>query len=178
MLAASRPGPRWRRFCPSWRPAAASRLRSATTWPLFCRVLPTSPSSALLTLLPRRGLPGSSTSLFAFRRHLSPSCRLPWLPVTNSGSSFIPLLHHQIHSRNRWFPLTLTDEKRDSSKEMEILQDWAQWRMAILGHRLNPGGAVGVDYGWDAFPCARARFHCKTHEGALHLPLEIVLHVL
>src|ERR1017187_1390313 len=32
------------------------------------------------------------------------------LPVTNSGSSFTPLLHHQIHSRNRWFPLTLTFE--------------------------------------------------------------------
>src|ERR1039457_1911560 len=112
MSAASRPGRRWRQFSPSWRPAAASRFRSVATWPLFCRVLPTSPSSASLTLPPRRGLPDNSTSLFALCRHLPPSCRLPWLPVTNSGSPFTPLLQHQIHSRNRWFPLTLTIQRR------------------------------------------------------------------
>src|ERR1019366_7762270 len=103
---------------PSWKPAAASRFRSVATWPLFCRVLPTSPSSASLTLPPRRGLPDNSTSLFALCRHLPPSCRLPWLPVTNSGSPFTPLLQHQIHARNRGFPLTPTIEPTPNQKAL------------------------------------------------------------
>src|ERR1017187_3642987 len=111
MSAASRQGRRWRRFCPSWRPAAASRFRSVATWPQFCRALPMSPSIALRTLPPRRGLPGSSsTPLFVRRKQLSTSCRLRWCPATHTCSSFTPLLHHQIRSWNRWFPLTLTIE--------------------------------------------------------------------
>src|ERR1039457_7253507 len=105
MSAASRPGRRWRQFCPAWRPAAASRFRSVATWPPFCRVLPTSPSSALLILPPLHGLPSSSTPRFVLPTRFSTSRRLP---TTHTCSSFTPVLHHQIHSWNRWFPLTLT----------------------------------------------------------------------
>src|ERR1035438_5280731 len=122
MSAASRPGRRWRRFCPSWKPAAASRFRSVATWLPFCRVLPTSPSSASLTLPPRRGLPGSSTQRFVLRTQLSTSRRLPRLPATNSCSSFTPLLHHQIHPWNRWFPLTVTIFRSDA-KVLQNLDD-------------------------------------------------------
>src|ERR1019366_6933456 len=107
--AASRPGRRWRRFCPSWRPAAGSRFRSAATWPPFCRVLPTFPSIVLLTLPLRRGLPGSSsTPLFELRSQLLDLCPFRRRRTTHTCSSFTLLLHHQIHSWNRWFPLTLT----------------------------------------------------------------------
>src|SRR5208282_577710 len=52
----------------------------------------------------RRGLPGSSsTPLHGLRNQL-----LDFLPIPPACSSFIPLLHHQIHTWNRWFPLTLT----------------------------------------------------------------------
>src|ERR1019366_9462409 len=107
--AASRPGRRWRRFCPSWRPAAGSRFRSAATWPPFCRVLPTFPSIVLLTLPLRRGLPGSSsTPLFELPSQLLDLCPFRRRRTTHTCSSFTLLLHHQIHSWNRWFPRTLT----------------------------------------------------------------------
>src|ERR1035437_9787103 len=109
MQAASRPGRRWRRFCPSWRPAAGSRFRSAATWPPFCRVLPTFPFIVLLTLPLRRGLPGSSsTPLFELRSQLLDLCPFRRRRTTHTCSSFTLLFHHQIHSWNRWFPLTLT----------------------------------------------------------------------
>jgi hypothetical protein len=55
----------------------------------------------------RRGLPGSnSTPLLGDRNQL----HLLQIPYT--CSSLIPLLHHQIHLGNKWFPLTLTLEIR------------------------------------------------------------------
>src|SRR6266481_3862938 len=38
----------------------------------------------------------------------STSCRLRRRRTTQTCSSFMPLLHHQTHYQNRWFPLTLT----------------------------------------------------------------------
>src|ERR1039457_3569932 len=109
MYAASRPGRRWRRFCPSWRPVAALRFRSVATWPPSCRVLPTFPSIVLLTLPLRRGLPGSSsTPLFLLHSQLVDISPFRQRRSPHTCSSFTPPLHHQIHPWNRWFPLTLT----------------------------------------------------------------------
>src|SRR5207245_2031259 len=102
----------------------------------FCRVLPTSPSIALPTLPPRRGLPGSSsTPLFVFRKQLSTSCRLRWRSATHTRSSFTPLLHHQIHPWNRWFPLTLTfDQLRSNESSTANYYDFHDCPFG-----LNPG---------------------------------------
>jgi hypothetical protein len=63
----------------------------------------------LLTLPLRRGLPGSSsTPLFELRSQLLDLCPFRRRRTTHTCSSFTLLLHHQIHSWNRWFPLTLT----------------------------------------------------------------------
>src|ERR1019366_1402086 len=74
-----------------------------------CRVLPTFPSIVLLTLPPRRGLPGSSsTPLFLLHSQLVDISPFRRRRSPHTCSSFTPPLHHRIHSWNRWFPLTLT----------------------------------------------------------------------
>src|SRR5208283_1590547 len=40
----------------------------------------------------------------------STSCRLRRRRPSHTCCSFMPLLHHQIHRSNRWFPLTLTNK--------------------------------------------------------------------
>src|ERR1017187_5823180 len=163
MQAASRQGRRWRRFCPSWRPAAASRFRSVATWPQFCRALPMSPFIALRTLPPRRGLPGSSsTPLFVRRKQLSTSCRLRWCPATHTCSSFTPLLHHQIRSWNRWFPLTLTFQRslprhfllsasNHTERSVCVFKAWRNLSVRCWSEQKpNPGGGGPTASRWSA----------------------------
>src|ERR1035441_1123807 len=87
----------------------SSDLRSVATWMPSCRVLPTFPSIVLLTLPPRRRLPGrSSTPLFLLHSQLVDISPFRRRRSPHTCSSFTPPLHHRIHSWNRWFPLTLT----------------------------------------------------------------------
>src|ERR1039457_4227173 len=141
MYAASRPGRRWRRFCPSWRPVAALRFRSVATWLPSCRVLPTFPSIVLLTLPLRRGLPGSSsTPLFLLHSQLVDISPFRQRRSPHTCSSFTPPLHHQIHPWNRWFPLTLTLYRVLAQTEPGAFG--AQFALALnnLAHILNNFG--------------------------------------